>query len=444
MIIKKLNGMFHKHGRVLFIIFTLVIIVSFMGFLTPGQFGCNGSYSSEDTVGVIYGKKVSRDDLLNFYNKHVYMFERKADWKDIFALYCLDVRAEQLGIHVSDADVAKKIRQSCLDKDGKYDEKIYQRLMKILNERGISEECYVETTRLELKIQKLGEYIVSQVVVTPSEVDRCYKEVNTKMHFKVASFKPADFVPNKAALEDFFKKNKDQYRCVKVAVFPLGKDPKAAEKQLYEFLREVKQNEANFVQVAKKRNVKILPEQWMTMTPENITDIAQFQLAAAIFAADAKKPVTKVIRSVDNNLYVGCLVGKSDKDEFTAIKARLEKRWRLEEARKKAERESKRLNDIADRALREKAFLELKKAKATIADKVEKGGGALRDGETFAVDGSVYLLQKREIPTAAMPEKERPAYREKCRNRKAAMLWDAFREELSANCKFLLNQEGRR
>ena len=39
MIIKKLNGMFHKHGRWLFGIITVVIIVSFVGFLAPGQFG---------------------------------------------------------------------------------------------------------------------------------------------------------------------------------------------------------------------------------------------------------------------------------------------------------------------------------------------------------------------------------------------------------------------
>ena len=445
MIIKKLNGMFHKHGRVLFIIFTLVIIVSFMGFLTPGQFGCNGgAYYAGDAVGEIYGKKVSRDDLLNFYNRHIPMFERNADWKDIFGLYCLDVRAEQLGIHVSDADVAREIRRSCLDKDGKYDEKLYQLKMKVLKERGISEESYVETIRLELKIRKLGEYIASQVVVTPSEVDRYYKDANTRMHYQVASFTPGGFVPTEKDLGGFFAKNKDRYRCVKVAVFPVGKDAKAAEKQVYEFLREVKQNEANFVATAKRRNVKVLPEQWMTMTPESIKDLAQLQLAAAVFSADARKPVTKVIRSADNNLYVGCLIGKSDKDKFAAIKAQLEKQWRIEEAAKKAEQEARRLNGIADRDARKKAFLELAKAKATIADKVEKGGTALRDGETFAVNGSVYLLLKREIPTSGVPEKERTGYVERCRERKAALLWEAFREELGANCKFLLDKEGRR
>ena len=442
MIIKKLNGMFHKHGRIMFIIFTLVIIVSFMGFLTPGHFGCSGAYGTDAPVGEIYGRKVSRDELVDFYNRHAYMFERKTDWKEIFNLYCLDVRAEQLGIHISDADVAKKIRNSCLDKDGKYDEKLYRRLVKILNERGVSEENYVEAIRLELKLQKLGEYIVSQVVVTPSEVDRYYKDVNTKMHFKVATFKPGSFIPTDKALKDFFEKNKERYRCVKVAVFPVGKAAKAVEKQVYEFLKEVNQREANFVTAAKKRNVKVLPEQWMTTFPETLKDFAQLQLAMAIFTADARKPVTKVSRGADNNLYVGCLIGKSDKDKFASVKAQLEKQWRIEEADKKAMQEAKRLNDIKDRARREKAFLALKNV--TIADKVEKGNSAIRDGEAFANGGKVLLLMKREIPTAAVPAKERPEYGEKCRGRKQALLWEAFQEELGANCKFMLDKEGRR
>ena len=35
MIIKKLNSTFHKHNRWLFGAFTIVIIITFLGFLTP-------------------------------------------------------------------------------------------------------------------------------------------------------------------------------------------------------------------------------------------------------------------------------------------------------------------------------------------------------------------------------------------------------------------------
>ena len=63
MIIKKLNTVFHKHSKVLFGAFTLIIIVSFLGFLTPGQFGCGDMQFGAPAVGEAYGKKVTIDDL---------------------------------------------------------------------------------------------------------------------------------------------------------------------------------------------------------------------------------------------------------------------------------------------------------------------------------------------------------------------------------------------
>ena len=63
MIIKKLNTVFHKHSRVLFGAFTLIIIVSFLGFLTPGQFGCGDMQLGTPAAGEAYGQKVSIDDL---------------------------------------------------------------------------------------------------------------------------------------------------------------------------------------------------------------------------------------------------------------------------------------------------------------------------------------------------------------------------------------------
>ena len=59
MIIKKLNTMFHKHSRWLFGAFTIVIIVSFMGFLTPGQFGLDMFSDPANTrVGTAFGEPV--------------------------------------------------------------------------------------------------------------------------------------------------------------------------------------------------------------------------------------------------------------------------------------------------------------------------------------------------------------------------------------------------
>ena len=65
MIIKKINTMFHKHSRWLFGAFTIVIIVSFMGFLTPGQFGLDMFSDPANTrVGTAFGEPVTYGDLI--------------------------------------------------------------------------------------------------------------------------------------------------------------------------------------------------------------------------------------------------------------------------------------------------------------------------------------------------------------------------------------------
>ncbi|UKI33026.1 MAG: hypothetical protein L6W00_05835 [Lentisphaeria bacterium] len=65
MIIKKFNTMFHKHSRWLFGAFTIVIIVSFMGFLTPGQFGLDMFSDPANTrVGTAFGEPVTYGELI--------------------------------------------------------------------------------------------------------------------------------------------------------------------------------------------------------------------------------------------------------------------------------------------------------------------------------------------------------------------------------------------
>ena len=64
MIIKKLNSVFHRHSRWLFGLITIVIIVSFIGFMVPGSFfGFGPETGSGAGVGTAFGKKVTYEDL---------------------------------------------------------------------------------------------------------------------------------------------------------------------------------------------------------------------------------------------------------------------------------------------------------------------------------------------------------------------------------------------
>ena len=56
MVIKSINQLFGKNSRWIFGIFTVVIIISFMGFLTPGTFGgCGMGTAGEAGTGALCG-----------------------------------------------------------------------------------------------------------------------------------------------------------------------------------------------------------------------------------------------------------------------------------------------------------------------------------------------------------------------------------------------------
>ena len=60
MVIRHINTAFMKHGRWVFAIFTIVIIISFVGFMIPGQFGFGGCTDPmSQPVGRAFGEDIS-------------------------------------------------------------------------------------------------------------------------------------------------------------------------------------------------------------------------------------------------------------------------------------------------------------------------------------------------------------------------------------------------
>ena len=118
MIIKKLNSMFHKHSRWLFGGFTIVIIISFMGFLTPGQFGCEGFGSGLGrSVGSVYGENVTLGDLQDRMRDSELLayiglgMGGNMTPVQAFQQQALQIAAKRHGLAVSDNDVVKLIQQ---------------------------------------------------------------------------------------------------------------------------------------------------------------------------------------------------------------------------------------------------------------------------------------------------------------------------------------------
>ena len=243
MIIKKLNNVFHKHSRVLFGAFTLIIIVSFLGFLTPGQFGCGDMSFGGSVVGIAYGQKVTRDDFAETRRKLAIlsltgMLQVNTDKDDqVFLYHGMLVRAQQLGIQAGDKDIREFIRH-IYSVNGAFDPEIYKKMLAALRSSyGIEEDKFLEAVRSQLVIEKLKDSFIGSVIVTDSEVEDFYRSYYTEYRAAAAVFTAdsVEIAPTEEELKDFFAQHEKDYagetRLQAVAtVIPAAKFTAEAEK----------------------------------------------------------------------------------------------------------------------------------------------------------------------------------------------------------------------
>ena len=486
MIIKKLNTVFHKHSKILFGAFTLVIIVSFMGFLTPGQFGCSGNGGGNQTIGEVYGKKVSAENLQEFAKTYSIFSHGDSDnVETLFYQYCFSVRADQLGIHVSDEEIAQymnyrfstgmkkfqqmiadpKIREICVQfpqlqeqiianmeqqafADSKYDPEMYKAFVVDMKKRGISEDDIAEAVRLQVKMKKLREFVTSQVVVSPAEAEAFYRDMNTKLHFLTATVAPDKLpAPKTEVLKAYFEKNKDNYRCFRVVEFASDKDANKAYDKAKEFClnADMRKGVAALDGEAKKYGGKASKVKWVardgeTSDGEKLND----DLTAKLFDAPEGTVLTNPVDGgKDKAVYVGCLVNASGRNVAAEAKTLLLKHWRVEQAQALAAKEAELLKK-EDVAKREKAFRALAKKKFEIKEENINSNAPVREGDIATQGNSIFLLKKREIPTGDIPGEFKEFALRQCRTIKGQAAWMAFVEDLHSHCKFLVNKEEKR
>lgn len=226
MIIKKINTMFHKHSRWLFGAFTIVIIVSFMGFLTPGQFGLDMFSDPANTrVGtafgepVTYGELITEAERLQLFNQIFYgVSSRGLNPEQAFGPYCMVLAAKRMGLAASDREVAALLRQApTLQVDGKFSLDAYKQLLANLNRQGIADTDLNDAVRDIVLLNKVGRDLASGVVVTPGEVENFYRQLNGKFKVRAALFDAAAFkskvdARDAKAIRTYFDTNRSEYQ----------------------------------------------------------------------------------------------------------------------------------------------------------------------------------------------------------------------------------------
>lgn len=225
MVIRKMNTVLVKHNKILFGAFSIIIIISFVWFFTPGIDGSllfGNRMSPNSVVGKVFGKKVKLKDyqkavdnkslLLSLYNPAAPAELRDYVIANIFTDIALEAAAENAGITVPDEDVIAEIKRiPVFNSEKGFDHERYEAFIKSYVEpSGLTTADFEESIRKFIATRKLLQGASLNVIVVPDELDqfmnhRLEKIKASAIRFPFASYKPGKI--SEQELEDFYKKN---------------------------------------------------------------------------------------------------------------------------------------------------------------------------------------------------------------------------------------------
>ena len=318
--------MLRKYQQPLMIGITIVIIIAFVGFFTPG----NRSKNAPDHKVRIYGRDYTEAELER--RGHSFSVAMYAGLRELivgltlgnpngeqagsdFILnsYVLDHEAQRLGITADDNEVVGVIQKlSRFQTNGAYDPAKYSLFEEdVLRPKGFTVARFADIVRDQIRLQKLMTLLGSTVEVTPGEFRSEYVQAHQKMHASVLRFDLAQFMaavqPTEEEISKVFKEREKTYTSAeKRAISYVKLDLSEAEKAITgkalmdarqklansanDFGQEVSKENAVFAEVAKKYEleVKTTPGFSETEPPADLATVPQ--AAASAFKLTEKEP----------------------------------------------------------------------------------------------------------------------------------------------------------
>lgn len=210
MVIRRMNRVFARHGRILFTLITIVIIVTFVGFLSPGFSSILTPFGHSNVAGVAFGKNITDDQVREQARQNLLAYSlfygaglnnsqlTEFASQNAFPAICRLAAAARRGITVSDKEVFDFIANLPFfqnQETGRFDLERYRRYVEdTLKPNGFSETEFDESIRSFLIQQKLDEEIVASVVVTDGELRQFFYQFNEKFTVRVANFNAKDYL----------------------------------------------------------------------------------------------------------------------------------------------------------------------------------------------------------------------------------------------------------
>ena len=324
-------NLLRKHQQPVMIGITIVIIIAFGWFFTPG----NRSKNAPDRKVRIYGRNYTEAELerrgLNF---SLAMYAglqeliigltlgnpngEQAGSDFLVNSFVLEHEAQRLGITVDDNEVVGVIEKlPRFQTNGAYDPVKYRFFEEnVLRPRGFTVERLEELVRDQIRLQKLTALLGSTVEVTPGEFRSEYVLTHQKLHASVvqldlATFKAA-ITPTEEEIKKVFTEREKTYLSAEKRVVSYVKiDLSEAEKALKgkelmdarqnlanranDFGQDLLKDNASFAQVAKtyKLEVKTAPEFTEAQPPADLAEVPQ--AAATAFKLTEKEAVSDAL-----------------------------------------------------------------------------------------------------------------------------------------------------
>jgi SurA-like N-terminal domain/PPIC-type PPIASE domain len=361
MVIRKMNSVFARHGRILFGSITLVIIVSFLGLMTPGKLF--PSNRGETVVGSAFDQEITVEDVQNQardtamvfglqYGLNLPQIGQMAQSR-AFPDLCQLAAAKQRGVRVSDeqvADAMSKFAKFQDPKTKKFDMEKYKEYVDgNLKKRDLRPSDLDHAVRNQLILQKLNLQIQESVIVTDGEIIEYFRMAAEKFEVMTARFNGIDLEKDikldEKKLLAYFEANKKvkgyvipaKYQAM-IIEFPYSKYLKAAAKSIKkaDVVKYYENNKAEFndtkgkprplTKVAAKIRKKIIDktakelahresQKFATALYEEIMDVDASE-KYKIFEQAAQKANMKPVPSGEFSLPGGKLAGRWEEPEL--------------------------------------------------------------------------------------------------------------------------------
>jgi peptidyl-prolyl cis-trans isomerase D len=331
---ERMINVFRKHQKWLMIVIA-ILAIPFVFYFNKTDFGA----AHTGVVAKLYGRNISGIELnrgARFFDlaRDLGMFdllrdligsaqtEQQAKEQFAFNLIILGHEAEALGLRATPSEIAEAMKKlpAFQGKEGFDMQKYNQIVQNALGPRGFSEGQLEELVGTQVSLEQIKKLVGIGAAVTPSEIQKDFDRLYSKLQVSVARFKTAD-VANEVKISDddikkYYDANRDslkseEKRRVQLMALTLSEaEKKLADKERVDALKKLSKKAddiaealsekgADFAAVAAKFQVPVATTSEFTQAAPDPLLKQEPQLTQMAFSLSDSEPVSEPVQGKD-------------------------------------------------------------------------------------------------------------------------------------------------